>query len=401
MLRFLNAGESHGKSLVTIIEGMPAGLSLSAGNINLQLARRQRGYGRGGRMKIETDKVEILSGVRDGKTLGTPIALQIENKDWENWQKVMNVEEIPDKPEVIRIEKDGRLRQVEGTVSCPRPGHADLGGILKYNHQDVRNVLERASARETATRVAVGAVARTLLESFGIGIYSHVQEIGCVKSSFNATDCCNCYEEVEASLLRCGDKKAETKMVAEIDHAKEMGDSLGGVFEVIMTQLPPGLGSFAHWDRRLDGLLAQALMSIQAIKGVEIGDGFASARIKGSEVHDGIAYEPQKGYFHLSNRAGGLEGGMSNGEMIVLRCAMKPIPTLYHPLETVDIKTKEKKMASVERSDVCAVPAAAVVGEAMVAFVMARAFLDQFSGDCIGDIKQQFTHYSERIRGEH
>ena len=383
MLRYLTAGESHGKALTAIVEGMPSGLKITEEKINEQLARRQKGYGRGGRMKIETDKVEILSGVRLGETLGSPITLQIKNKDWENWQEIMRYEpgKIPEDKLVLK----------------PRPGHADLSGFIKYNHYDVRNILERASARETAMRVAVGAVARIFLAEFGIKIASRVTGIAEVKAEYDKE---LPLEEIsrltEQSEVRCLDPKAEKLMIERIKKAQQDGDSLGGVFEVLVDGLPVGLGSYVHWDRRLDASLAEAVMSIQAIKGVEIGQGFTAAASNGSEVHDQLYFTPEKGVYRLTNNAGGLEGGMTNGERLVVRAAMKPIPTLYQPLASFDLRTKEKYFASIERSDVCAVPAAAVVGEAMVASVLAQAVLQKFGGDSLGEIKDNYQRDIER-----
>lgn len=383
MLRYLTAGESHGKALTAIVEGMPSGLKITEEKINEQLARRQKGYGRGGRMKIERDKVEILSGVRLGETLGSPITLQIKNKDWENWQEIMRYEpgKIPEDKLVLK----------------PRPGHADLPGFIKYNHSDVRNILERASARETAMRVAVGAVSRIFLAEFGIRLASRVTAIAEVKAE---NDKELPLEEInrltEQSEVRCLDPEAEKLMIERIKKAQQEGDSLGGVFEVLVDGLPVGLGSYVHWDRRLDASLAEAVMSIQAIKGVEIGQGFTAAASNGSEVHDQLYFAPEKGVYRLTNNAGGLEGGMTNGERLVVRAAMKPIPTLYQPLASFDLRTKEKYFASIERSDVCAVPAAAVVGEAMVASVLAQAVLQKFGGDSLGEIKDNYQRYIER-----
>lgn len=378
MLRYLTAGESHGRALVGILEGMPAGLEMDEANINHQLRRRQCGYGRGGRMKIEADRARILSGVRFGKTLGSPIALMVENRDWENWKERM------------AVTPDGEAEP----VLIPRPGHADLSGMIKYGFGDIRNVLERSSARETAVRVAVCTVARKLLETFGISIVSHVVAIGRARvqgSGESSNSLSN--EEADRSPVRCLDPEAEREMTAEIDRAKEAGDSLGGVFEVVVTGLPVGLGSHVHWDRRLDGRLAQALMSIQAIKGVEIGLGFESAYRSGSEVHDEIFFEEQgKGaYSRRTNRAGGLEGGMTNGEPLILRAAMKPIPTLTKPLRSVHVRSKEAVSAHRERSDVCAVPAASIVGEAVVAFTLADAFLEKFGGDRVEECGRNFA----------
>ncbi|MGI9953187.1 chorismate synthase [Moorellaceae bacterium AZ2] len=381
MLRLLTAGESHGRGLVAIVEGIPAGVPLTAEFINARLARRQGGYGRGGRMAIEKDQVEILAGVRGGVTLGSPVALLLTNRDWENWREIMAAG-----PEA------GKDRQ----VTRPRPGHADLPGGLKYRQEDLRNILERASARETAARVAAGAVAEALLEALGVELASHVVRIGPVE----VKRCISFEEAREAgrSAVYCADAEAETAMVAAIREAGERGDTLGGIFEVLARGLPPGLGSHVHWDRRLDGRLAQALMSIPAIKGVEIGEGFALAAKAGSQAHDEIGYSREKGFFHYTNRAGGLEGGITNGETLIVRAAMKPIPTLRRPLRSVDWLTKEEVLAEVERSDVCAVPAAAVVGEAMVAWVLAGAFLEKFGGDHLEEICTRLKQYWEYVR---
>lgn len=396
MLRFLTAGESHGKELTAIVEGAPSGLPISPSHIDADLARRQSGYGRGGRMSIETDRVEITAGVRHGLTLGSPIALIVRNRDWENWTEVMSP---------VPSTYDGSK-----TVTKPRPGHADLSGGIKYDHRDLRNILERSSARETAARVAAGAVARRLLDEFGIKVYSWVTGIGGVewkKRGEARPD--ELFDGAEASVVRCPDKKTSKAMVSAIDLAKRAGDSLGGVFEVVVTGVPPGLGSHVQWDRKLDGSLSRALMSIQAIKGVEVGIGFGAASTPGSKVHDEIfhgrktkafkgSYWPVPGtFFRKTNNAGGIEGGMSNGEPLVLRAVMKPIPTLYKPLRSIDIVTKEPFKASIERSDVCAVPAAAIVAEAAVAFEVAREFLVKFGGDSVVEIERNYRGYLGQI----
>lgn len=372
MLRYLTAGESHGPALTAIVEGMPAGLELSAEYINNQLARRQHGYGRGGRMKIETDKVELLSGIRDGKTLASPISLQIKNRDWENWSAIMAA---------------GPADLETRRVSIPRPGHGDLAGHIKYGHQDLRNILERASARETASRVAACTVGRRLIEHYGIEINSHVIRIGSVQ----AADCSleDIKKQAPQSSLFCADPEAEALMIKEIDQAREKGDSLGGVFEIIISHAPVGLGSHVHWDRKLDGRIAGALMSVQAIKGVEIGLGFAAAGLPGSRVHDEI-FSGDQAFKRGSNNAGGIEAGISNGQDIVVRAAMKPIATLYNPLRSVNLESGQAAQAAIERSDICAVPAAAVVGEAITAFELAVAFLEKFGGDSIAEIDQRF-----------
>lgn len=384
-MRYLSAGESHGPGLVAIIEGLPSNLELNIDKINYQLSRRQKGYGRGGRMKIEMDRVEILSGLRRGKTLGSPLTLLIKNKDYDNWKEIMN-------PYASGEEKDN-----SGKLTRPRPGHADLVGALKYNHRDIRNVLERASARETAVRVAVGSVARELLACFGVIVYGHVVEIGGIRALPVPLSPQELQKKAEDSPVRCPDPQVETKMIREIDRAREQGDSLGGVFEILAAGVPAGLGSYAQWDRKLDGRIAGALMSLQAVKGVEIGLGFKAAALKGSKVHDEIKYDKKVGYYRSTNRAGGIEGGMSSGETIMVRCAMKPIPTLYQPLESVDMETKEIIKAGVERADVCAVPAACVVGEAITAWELACAFREKFSGDSVEEVLENYRGYLKLI----
>src|SRR5947207_2858146 len=369
VFRFLTAGESHGEALTAVIDGVPAGLQLSEADLNADLARRQRGYGRGGRMKIEQDQAHISSGVRGGRTLGSPITLTIQNRDWENWKQTMAVGEPP-------------AGAIAKAVTRPRPGHADLAGAMKYGHHDIRNVLERSSARETTARVAVAGVAKRLLDEFGITLLSHVTEIGGVRI---APDLDLTWEELarraEASEVSCADSVAEAAMIAAIDAAREKGDTLGGVFEVVALGAPVGLGSYVQWDRRLDGRLAQAFCSIQAIKGCELGLGFETARRPGSAVHDEILFDAESGFKRRTNNAGGLEGGVTNGQPVVVRAAMKPLSTLRTPLKSVDLATKETVEAVVERSDVCAVPAAGIVGEAMMAIVLADAFLEKFGGD--------------------
>jgi chorismate synthase len=374
MLRFLTAGESHGPALTVIVEGLPAGLPVDRKTIDADLRRRQGGYGRGGRMKIETDLVEVLSGVRHGKTLGSPVALLVRNKDFENWKDVMSPEPLP---------PDTPPRRV---LKYPRPGHADLAGALKYLTDDLRNVLERASARETAMRVAAGALARCLLTAIGIEIRSHVVRIGSAGLPAGPPLPWESLEKVEESAVRCVDAEAGAAMIAEIDRAKKDGDTVGGIFEVVVRGLPPGLGSFAQWDRRLDGRLAQALMSIHAVKAVAVGAGFAAGQVSGARFHDEILYDEARGVYRGSNRAGGLEGGVTNGEEIRAQAVVKPIPTLLIPLRSVDLKTKEPQAASVERSDTCVVPAAGVVGEAMVAWVVADAVLEKFGGDSLPEL---------------
>ncbi len=391
-MRFLTAGESHGSALTGIIEGIPAGLAINENYINEQLARRQGGYGRGRRMSIENDRIKILSGVRFGITTGSPLSLMIENKDWPNWEKVMSQHSID--------KSDDRA------ITTPRPGHADLSGGIKYRHRDLRNVLERASARETAMRVAVGAVAALLLEHFGIHTVSFVTAIGDVKAENHDVQKGSAaqIEKARSSLLYCLDNQAESLIVERIDRAKEQGYSLGGVFEVRVEGVPTGLGSHVHWDRRLDGILAGALMSIPAIKGVEIGLGFDVAARKGSEAHDEILLDKEGNIYRATNRAGGLEGGMTNGETLVLRAAMKPIPTLMKPLSSINLANLSINPASVERADVCAVPAASVVGEAVVSWEIARAFLQKFSGDSIGEVEEAYINYQHMVNkylGEH
>lgn len=382
MLRFLDAGESHGQALTVIIEGLPANLPINPEDINHQLQRRQSGYGRGGRMEIEKDQVEILSGLRHGLTLGTPISLLIKNRDWENWKTMM-----APLPVDQTIEK----------VTRPRPGHADLAGALKYSSYDVRNILERASARETATRVAAGAVAFSLLKEFSIDILSYTKSLGpitapAVQLSFTQKRILR-----DTSLVACLHKETSKAMIQEIKKAKGSGDSLGGIISLETTPLPIGLGSHVHWDRKLDGLLSQALMSIQAIKGVEFGLGFLGCSRPGSTFHDEIFYDKGKGFYHKSNHAGGLEGGITNGEPLLIQVAMKPIPTLYQPLSSVDLLTKEPFQATVERSDVCALPACGVVVENVVAFTLAQALLEKFSGDNLMDIIDSFHQYQKRL----
>ena len=377
-LRFLTAGESHGPSLTAILEGIPAGLSLKLENINRDLARRQKGYGRGGRMKIETDTVRILSGVRFGETLGSPITLSVENRDWQNWQERM-----------------AAFGEAHGEkVTAARPGHADLTGVRKYAREDIRDILERASARETAMRVAVGAVAKELLFALGVTVESAVLDIGGVAADAAKRETGAAHKAV--SELNCFDAEAEERMKEKIRAAKEAGDTLGGIFEVRIAGAPLGLGSHIQWDRRLDARFAAAMMSIQAIKGVEIGAGFGYAALPGSEAHDEMFLGENDSVVRRTNRAGGLEGGMTNGEDIVIRAVMKPIPTLMKPLHSVDIEKKTPVLASKERSDVCAVPAASVVGEAMAAFVLAEAFIEKFDSDNMRDMKADVEAYKKR-----
>jgi chorismate synthase len=394
MLRFLTAGESHGRGLVAIIDGMPAGLPIEFDHLTQDLRRRQGGYGRGQRMAIESDRAEFLAGVRRGVTTGAPIAVLIPNKDWKNWQRTMHVE-VAMPPDATGANR--------GPVSRPRPGHADLSGGLKYEHEDLRDVLERASARETAARVAVGAIARQLLRTLGIEVASHVTGIGEVSIG---ADVVVSFEAARGlpmeSPLYCTDTTLEAAMMAVIDRAKDAGDTLGGSFEVIAHGVPAGLGSHVQWDRKLDGRLAQAVMSIPAIKAVGIGLGADAARRPGSRVHDEIVPRPQRSTDHIgiarpTNRAGGLEGGVSNGEEIRVSGFMKPISTLMKPLRSVDLATLEEAPAAIERSDVCAVPAAAVVGEAVVCWVLAEALLERFGGDTMRQLQEHFTSTTRRV----
>lgn len=395
--RFFTAGESHGQCLLAIVDGVPSGLELSAERINFELRRRQVGYGRSERMKIERDEVELLSGVRHGKTIGSPIAMRIANRDYENWRLAMH-------PEALSGQfSDEELRR----FFVPRPGHADLAGAVKYAHlDDLRNVLERASARETAARVAVGAVAKKLCEEIGISIFSHVIAIGPISASAHMQMPIEMVRELaERSELRCADADAEVKMKAVIDEAVERGDSVGGVFEVIACGVPIGLGSYSQWDKRLDARLACAMMSIQGIKGVEIGLGFASAKLFGSEVHDEflepqIDVEPFAIFKRRTNNAGGIEGGVSNGMPILVRVAMKPISTLRKPLRSIDLRTLKPAQSHFERADVCAVPAAAVVGEAMMAIVLADALLEKFGADTVDELKRNVKAYNQWLQGE-
>lgn len=382
MLRFLTAGESHGPALSVILEGMPAGIAIQAKYISDELTRRRLGYGRGPRMKIEKDELEVLSGIRFGQSLGSPIGLLIRNSEWNKWQRVMSAEGSP----------------AGNILTEPRPGHADLAGMMKYGVQDARNILERASARETAARTAAGALAKMFLSELGISVVSHVVAIGTARASGGIRPGPNETETVDASQVRCLDGEAESEMVRQIEAAGSDGDSLGGVFEVLVYGAPVGLGSHTHWDRRLDARLAFSLMSIPAVKGVEIGEAFAIASRRGSESHDEIFFD-ESGFHRHTSRAGGTEGGMSIGGEVILRAAMKPLSTLKRPLATVDVITKEPTSAFKERTDVCSVPAAAVVGEAVVALVIADAVLEKFGGDSLGDIRASLAHYVSRVSG--
>jgi chorismate synthase len=388
MLRFTTAGESHGRALVAVLEGLPAGLPVNVEQVNRELERRQWGYGRGGRMKIERDRVEIISGVRHGLTLGSPLALMIENKDWANWTAVMSAA-----PADLTPEKSRRVKR-------PRPGHADLAGGQKYGARDLRNILERASARETAARVACGALAKQLLSAFDVDIVSHVIQLGGIPEKPLELD----WETIAAipddAPLRCADAEAQARMVSLVDETRRAGDTLGGIFEVVARGLVPGLGSHTAWDQKLDGKLAQAVMSIPAVKAVAIGAGAEASGLPGSEVHDEIAYdETSQAFIRQTNRAGGLEGGITNGEELRVRGHLKPISTLRRALRSVDIDTKQEEAASFERSDITAVPAAGVIGEAMVALVVASAMREKFGGDSLGEMRRNFDGYREQLRG--
>ena len=387
MLRFLTAGESHGQALVSWISGLPAGVTVDIEFVNRELHRRQLGYGRGGRQKIEKDQADFLAGVRHGKTIGAPIAIRIENRDWKTWEKALPVEDA-----------DG-AEDAERHLTSPRPGHADLAGALKFNFHDARYVLERASARETAARTAACALAKLLLREFGIHVLSHVIAVGHARLEREAS-----WEEIERvctnleSPLRCVDEAVESRMKAEVDQALRAGDSVGGIFEVVARGVPVGLGSHAQWDEKLDGRLARAVMSIQAVKGVEIGTGIRNATSYGSEVQDEIRYDSQsKRFQRSSNRAGGIEGGITNGQDVIVRGYLKPISTLRRALGSADLKTKESIKAAYERSDICVVPAAGVVGEAMVAFVLAETFLEKFGGDSLQETRRNFDSYQRQL----
>ena len=388
MLRFETAGESHGEWLVATLTGLPAGIPVSLDAVNRELWRRQQGYGRGGRMKIESDRAEIVAGVRHSRTIGSPVAILIRNRDWENWTKTLAVEDIAGAEEHAK------------PVTRPRPGHADLAGAVKYNFHDARYILERASARETAARVAVGAIAKALLGQFGVTVLSHVIAIGRVRME-RAVEFSELIElsRRETVLLGCADAAVEARMKEEVDEAYRTGDTVGGVFEVVAHGVPLGLGSHTTWDSRLDGRLAQAIVSIQAVKGVEIGFAAAGAASFGSQVQDTIHYDREaRAFTRGANRAGGLEGGIANGQDVVVRGLLKPISTLRRPLESVDLATREPALAAYERSDVAVVPAAGVIGEAMVALVLAQAFLEKFGGDSLDEIRRNFEGYLEQVR---
>ncbi|MFI5088797.1 MAG: chorismate synthase [Terriglobales bacterium] len=395
MLRFSTAGESHGEALVAVLSGVPAGLGIDSALIDRELWRRQQGYGRGGRMKIERDTAHILSGVRHGATIGSPIALTIENHDWKNWQEALPVG--AGDPEKHKA------------VNSPRPGHADLAGALKYNFREARYVLERASARESAARVAAGAIAKLLLREFGIEVLGHVIAVGgaAVHDAEIPWEKIRALHAREEVLLNCADPEAEERMKAEVDNALKTGDSVGGVFEVVAHGVPPGLGTYANWDERLDALLAAAVMSLQAVKAVEIGSGIGAAASPGSAVHDAIGYEVRAhgdgragytGFTRRTNHAGGIEGGISNGEDILVRGYLKPISTLRRPLESVDFRTREPVKAAYERSDVCVVPAAGVGGESMVALTLARCALEKFGGDSMDEVLRNFGGYKKQLK---
>jgi chorismate synthase len=381
-IRFTTAGESHGPGLTAVVEGLPAGIEVAPEDIDGDLARRQLGHGRGGRMKIEKDRAEVTSGIRHGRTLGSPVALRIANRDYANWEERMNP--WPVEAEVAE-------------VHLPRPGHADLAGVQKYGFSDVRNVLERASARETTARVAAGALAKVYLRAFGVEIRSHVLQIGAVTAPLPADLTPESFESVDESPVRCLDADGSAAMVEEINRARKANESLGGIYETVAFGVVPGIGSHVSWDTRLDGRLAQAIMSIQAMKGVGIGDGFDLAGRVGSKAHDEIFHSEEHGFERETNRAGGVEGGMTNGDIVVVRGAMKPLPTLTKPLRSVDIETKEPAAALRERTDSCTVPAAAVVAEAMVALVLADAYKDKLGGDHVDDAVAALRAYEERI----
>ena len=386
MIRFLTAGESHGPGLIAVIEGFPANVNIDLDKVNHELSRRQMGYGRGGRMRIEQDKIEVLSGMRFGKSLGSPISFELRNKDWENWLEIMDQETPHPGKEISR----------------PRPGHADLAGAYKFGFDDMRNVLERSSARETAMRVAVGAFVKEMLVAFNISIQSHVLQIGPVKTDAGslqkALKTQDLNSTADVSEVRCLDANAEQEMIDHINKIKKQGDTCGGIIQLIIRNVPPGLGNYVHWDRKLDGQLAGALMSIQAVKGVEVGAGFNAVDKSGSEFHDEMYFENEL-VRHKSNRAGGIEGGMSNGEDIIVQVMMKPIPTLMKPLQSVDLKTGETFQAHKERSDVTAVPALSVICEAVAAPVIANAVMEKFGSDNLSEILNGFNHYKNCIRG--
>lgn len=388
MFRFETAGESHGECLIATLTGLPAGIPISIQAINHELWRRQQGYGRGGRMKIETDQVEIVSGVRHSRTIGSPIAMIIRNKDWKNWTGILPVEDI-----------DGGEEQKK-PVTRPRPGHADLAGCIKYNFPEARYVLERASARETTSRVAIGALAKIFLKEFGVEVLSHVIAVGSVRLERTASwDELVTLSRKQDVLLGCVDPETEARMKEAVDVAYRTGDTIGGIFEVVAHNLPPGLGSHITWDSRLDGKLAQAIVSMQAVKGVEVGSAEEQATSYGSKVQDTIHYDKaERRFFRGANKAGGLEGGITNGQDVYVRGFLKPISTLRRPLESVDLETREASAAAYERSDICVAPAAGVIGEAMVAIVLAQAFLEKFGGDSLAESRRNFDGYLQQVR---
>jgi len=386
MLRFLTAGESHGPELAAVIEGAPAGFDIDIAAINHDLARRQKGYGRGGRMAIERDEVRVVSGIRFGRTMGSPVTFVIENRDYKNWEK--------------RMSADPADRGEAKIVTRPRPGHADLAGVLKYNLEDIRDVLERASARETTARVAVGAFAKQLITPFGVSVLGYVVSIGATEAAVpDGTTLDQLAHVTQESPVRVADPAAERAIIAEIDECKKTGDTLGGIVEVVAAGLPVGLGSHVQWDRKLDGRIGHALMSLQAVKGVEFGMGFGAARVRGSELHDEIGYDSAARRFtRHSNNSGGTEGGMTTGEPLRVRVAFKPLSTLMRPLRSADIKTKAEAVGAIERSDVCAIPAAAVIAESVVAYELAGAFLEKFGGDSLAEITHNWRGYLEQVR---
>ena len=384
MLRYVTAGESHGKQLTVILEGLPAGLGLGPEDINADLSRRQQGFGRGARMKIEKDSVEFTGGVRLGETIGSPVCMVIKNYDWENWRHIMAAG---------REEFDEKVMQLR-----PRPGHADLAAALKFGRKDLRDILERASARETAARVAAGAACKRFLSEFGVKVFSYTSSIGGIKAVTGALSPGEIAKLSEASPVRTPDKSAEKKMMESVSAAEEKGDTVGGVFTVVALGVPPGLGSHTQWDLKLDGRIAMSLISIQAVKGTAFGLGFGFADLNGSAVHDEISYSAEKGFYRNTNNAGGIEGGVSNGEDIVVHCAMKPIPSLKKPMASVNMRTKEPDRAEAVRGDVCAVPAAGVIGEAVVAFELARAFKEKFGGDSMGEAKRNMAAYLAAVK---
>lgn len=381
MLNFHTAGESHGKALMSIIEGLPADIEVDVKIINNYLKRRQQGYGRGGRMQIEEDKVEIISGIRDGKTLGSPVGMMIKNKDWNNWKKIMDIHDI----------------DIDDKVSQPRPGHADLAGVFKYGQEDIRNILERASARETAARVAVGGLLFNFLKYFDIKLISHVVQIGSIKSDKTTDDIEEIKDKIKTSKLNCFDKTKEKEMINLIDEVKEKGDSLGGIVEIKTNKMIPGLGSHTTWERRIDKSISAAMMSIPSVKGIEIGSAFSNTAKKGSQIHDEIYYNESQGYYRNTNNAGGIEGGITNGEPLVIRLAVKPIPTLSKPLKTVDIKTKSQKEAFKERADVTVVPSVGIIGEAMLIYILSKEILIKFGGDNIKETVRNYKNYINNL----